>query len=107
MNEKISSMAISVGARRATWKRWLKSDKISKKLDLSHFLQATLRAPMDEKFSNMAIMVTNEQKKSLVRVIGPKKIWGPPWLTERRTENINFKEQLNVGIRVVRGIDTN
>ena len=32
---------------------------------------------MDEKISNRAIMVTNEQKKSLVRVIGPKKIFGP------------------------------
>ena len=32
---------------------------------------------MDEKISNMAMMVTNELKKSLVRVIGPKKILGP------------------------------
>ena len=32
---------------------------------------------MDEKIYNMAIMITNEQKKTLVRVIGPKKILGP------------------------------
>ena len=57
---------------------------------------------MDEKISNMAIMITNEQEKTLVRGNKLKKISDPPWLTEKKTLNFGSKKLLNVGIRVIR-----
>ena len=57
---------------------------------------------MDEKIYNMAIMITNEQQKTLVRGIKPKKILDPPWPTGKKTLNFGSKKRLNVGIRVVR-----
>ena len=43
---------------------------------------------MDEKFSNMAIMITNEQEKTLVRGNKPKKNFGPS--VANRKEDLKF-----------------